>query len=54
MVHFGCDLGVLPAGVSVEHWDDVPAVSADHERAPDVIATRLARLIEQCESPTPT
>jgi arsenate reductase len=47
VVSFGCDLGDLaPAGVPVERWDDVPAVSADFQKARDAIAARLSRLIE--------
>ena len=45
VVSFGCDLGDLaPAGVEVERWDDVPAVSDDFDRARAAIRSRVARL----------
>jgi arsenate reductase len=47
VVSFGCDLGDLAApGVRVDRWDDVPAVSADFQKARDAIAARLPRLLE--------
>jgi protein-tyrosine-phosphatase len=47
VVSFGCDLGDLaPAGVPVERWDDVPAVSEDFQKARNAIAARLLRLLE--------
>ena len=49
VVSFGCDLGnVTPPRVSVERWDDVPAVSEDFKAARDVIVARLPRLLDQC------
>src|SRR5438876_11534168 len=45
VVSFGCDLGDLAvAGVEVERWDDVPAVSDDFDRARAAIRARVARL----------
>lgn len=45
VVSFGCDLGDLaPPGVPVERWDDVPAVSADFDRARAAICSRVGRL----------
>lgn len=47
VVTFGCDLGdLVPSGVSVERWDDVPAVSDDFVKARDAIAARLPRLLD--------
>ena len=45
VVSFGCDLGDLAvAGVEVERWDDVPAVSDDFDRARAAIRAHVARL----------
>jgi arsenate reductase (thioredoxin) len=50
VVSFGCDLGdVAPPGLTIERWDDVPAVSADFNVARDVIVARLPRLLAACE-----
>ena len=46
IVSFGCDLGSLGVGAGVERWDDVPAVSDDYQKARDVIATRVERLVD--------
>jgi protein-tyrosine-phosphatase len=47
VIAFGCELGDLaPAGLTVERWDDVPAVSEDYQRARDVIAARVRTLAE--------
>lgn len=46
VVSFGCDLrDVAPSGLTVERWDDVPAVSTDFRTARDVIIARLKRLL---------
>ncbi len=46
VVSFGCDLsGVAPPEVSVERWDDIPAVSAGFDRARDEIVARLPGLL---------
>ncbi len=46
VVTFACDLGDLaPPGLSLERWDDVPAVSEDFKKARDIIAARLPRLL---------
>jgi arsenate reductase (thioredoxin) len=48
VVAFACDLGdVAPAGLRVERWDEVPAVSEDYGRARDAIATRVRALVDQ-------
>ncbi len=48
VVAFGCDLTAMaPAGLVVERWDDVPAVSEDYGRARDVIAARVRGLVDQ-------
>lgn len=46
VVSFGCDLGALAPGVTVERWDDVPAVSENYRAARDVIVSRLPALLE--------
>ena len=48
VVAFGCDLtSMAPAGLAIERWDDVPAVSEDYGRARDVIAARVRGLVDQ-------
>ena len=48
VVAFGCDLTAMaPAGLVVERWDDVPAVSENYGRARDVIAARVRGLVDQ-------
>lgn len=48
IVTFGCDVGAsAPAGVPVERWDDVPAVSASFETARDAIRSRVERLLTE-------
>jgi hypothetical protein len=50
VVSFGCYLGdVAPPGLTIERWDDVPAVSKDFNVARDVIVARLPRLLAACE-----
>ena len=47
VIAFGCDLGdVAPPALSVERWDDVPAVSEDYGRARDAIAKRVRALVD--------
>jgi protein-tyrosine-phosphatase len=47
VVTFGCELGdVAPAGLPIERWDDVPAVSEDYGRARDAIAARVRTLVD--------
>jgi arsenate reductase len=53
VVTFGCELSDLaPPGLSVERWDDVPAVSEDFKTARDVIVSRLPRLLDECLKPS--
>ena len=48
VVSFGCDLGQMaPPGLTIERWDDVPAVSADFDAARDAIVARLQRLLSE-------
>ena len=48
VVAFGCDLtNMAPPGLTIERWDDVPAVSEDYGRARDAIAARLRGLMDQ-------
>jgi protein-tyrosine-phosphatase len=50
VVSFGCDLGeMVPPGLSVERWDDVPPVSDGFPVARDVIVGRLPRLLAKLE-----
>ncbi len=50
VVSFGCDVGgVVPPGVAVERWDDIPAVSENFEVARDAIIARVARLVDTWE-----
>jgi|SRR5215831_8302329 len=52
VVTFACDLGdMAPPGLSLERWDDVPAVSEDFARARDVIVARVSRLLDQSAHP---
>ena len=47
IVSFGCDLGALaPAGVPIDRWDGVPAVSDDFGQARDAIVARVTALLE--------
>ena len=48
VVAFGCDLGTAaPAGVRVEQWADVPAVSDGLPAARAVIRQHLERLLDE-------
>ena len=48
LVAFGCDLAdMTPSSITVERWDDVPAVSDDYSRARDVIAARVRTLVDE-------
>jgi protein-tyrosine-phosphatase len=51
VVSFGCDLGALAPGVSVERWDDVPAVSENYRAARDAIVARLPALLAAAGRP---
>jgi len=52
VVSFGCDLSDLtPPGLTVERWDEVPAVSEDFNAARDVIVARLTQLLNEYEDP---
>lgn len=52
VVSFGCDLkGMLPPGLAVERWDDVPAVSDGFAVARDAIVARLPRLLAERGEP---
>jgi arsenate reductase (thioredoxin) len=47
VVHFGCDVAPLvPYGVSLEDWGDVPAVSEDFDRAHEAIVQRVEQLVD--------
>src|SRR5262245_39212500 len=49
VVTFACDLGDMAiAGLALERWDDVPAVSEDFAKARDVIVARVSRLLDEC------
>ena len=48
VIALGCDLGeVAPPGLTVERWDDIPAVSEDFKVARDLIVARLPRLLAE-------
>jgi arsenate reductase len=50
VVAFGCDLThLVPAGLAVERWDDVPAVSDDYGCARDVIVARVRGLVDELD-----
>ncbi|MBI2207254.1 MAG: hypothetical protein HYU41_25775 [Candidatus Rokubacteria bacterium] len=49
VIAFGCDVPGVPAGVPVEQWSDVPAVSEDFGRARDLIVARVDRLVADLE-----
>lgn len=52
VVTFGCELGeATPASVSVERWDDVPAVSENLPLARAAIRRHLERLLDECAAP---
>lgn len=47
VVSFGCDLGdLVPAGLAVTRWDDVPLIRDDFEAVRTVIAGRVPRLLD--------
>jgi protein-tyrosine-phosphatase len=49
VVTFACDLGdMAPAGLAIERWDDMPAVSEDFTKARDAIVARVSRLLDEC------
>src|SRR5215468_707500 len=53
VVTFACDLGdMAPAGMALDRWDDVPAVSEDFTQARDVIVARVSQLLEECAQST--
>jgi len=53
VVTFACDLGdMAPAGMALDRWDDVPAVSEDFTKARDVIVARVSQLLEECAQST--
>ncbi len=49
VVAFGCDVPGVPAGVPIEQWADVPAVSDDFGRSRDAIVARVERLVADLE-----
>ena len=52
VVLFGCDVGgMVPSGVAVERWDDIPAVSENFDVARDAIVARVGRLVGAWEGP---
>ena len=54
VVTFGCELGdLVPPGLMLERWDDVPAVSEDFKKARDAIVARLSRLLDECVGEPP-
>ena len=54
VVTLGCELGALsPPGVTVERWDDVPAVSAGFAPARDAIVARVRTLLATLPADAP-
>jgi hypothetical protein len=48
VVTFGCELGdMVPPGLAVDRWDNVPAVSEGYQPARDVILGRLPGLLDE-------
>ena len=47
VVAFGCQVDAPPAGLAIERWDDVPAVSENFVRARDAIAARVRMLVDK-------
>ncbi len=55
VVSFGYDLGdLVPPGLTVERWDDVPEVRQDFRLARDAILVRLLALLAKSEGPSST
>ena len=51
VVSFACDLGeMVPPGLPIERWDDVPAVSDGFGAARDIIVRRLPPLLARWEA----
>jgi protein-tyrosine-phosphatase len=49
VVAFGCDVSeVLPPGIPVEQWAEVPAVSDGYARARAAVVSHFAGLLEAC------
>jgi arsenate reductase len=52
VVAFGCDLGAVAVpGVTVEQWNDIPAVSDGLPAARKAIRARLERLLQEVTRP---
>jgi alanine dehydrogenase len=48
VVHFGCDVGALvPNGMTLEDWADVPAVSDGFDEAHEIIVQRVEHLVDE-------
>jgi arsenate reductase len=51
VVSFACELvEMAPPGLTIERWDNVPAVGEGFSAARDVIVTRLKLLLAECKS----
>jgi hypothetical protein len=49
VVSLGCELGdIVPPGLTVERWDDVPSVSENFGLAREAILGHLHRLLDEC------
>ncbi len=54
VVSFGCDVGgMVPPGVAVKRWDDIPAVSEHFDVTLDAIVARVAPLAPGRGHPRP-
>lgn len=48
VVSFGCDLTpLLPPGVAVDRWDDVPSINQDFNAVCGLIRARVPQLLEE-------
>ena len=49
VIAFGCDVsGIVPPGVPVEQWAEVPAVSDGYARARAAVVSHFPDLLEAC------
>lgn len=50
VVSLGCDVGHLaPAGLAIEHWNDVPSPSLNLAEAREAIHAHVTRLVEELD-----
>ncbi len=50
VISFGCDVGdMAPPGLTVERWENVPAVGEGFSAAREVIVAHLQQLLAECK-----